>query len=157
MAIASDIQLIPVAVREASVSIDFAGKRRATPLARSLARNSGIDIASVSGSGPHGRIVAADVTAAIEAAKRLQIAEKPVPAQSDDAVRALYSSDAYDFIAHGNMRRTIAQRLVQSKQTVPHFYLSVACEVTQLNETRAVLNDHAPKADGGTGMEIVGQ
>ncbi|MFO0992338.1 MAG: dihydrolipoamide acetyltransferase family protein [Hyphomicrobiales bacterium] len=147
-----DTRSLPVVAREASVASDVAGKRRATPLARALARNAGIDIAPVTGSGPHGRIVAADVTAAIEAAKRSQDVQKPAAVQpqsiSDDAVRAFYPSDAYDFVAHGNMRRTIAQRLVQSKQTVPHFYLSVACEVTQLNETRAILNDRAPKADG---------
>jgi pyruvate dehydrogenase E2 component (dihydrolipoamide acetyltransferase) len=148
----TDTRSSPAATREASISIDVAGKRRATPLARSLARNAGIDIATVSGSGPHGRIVAADVTAAIEAAKRARIVEKPAAVQpqsiAEDAVRALYPAEAYDFVAHGNMRRTIAQRLVQSKQTVPHFYLSVGCEVTQLNETRTLLNDRAPKADG---------
>lgn len=149
---AADTPASPVATHEAAVSIDVAGKRRATPLARALARNAGVDIASVTGSGPHGRIVAADVTAAIEIAKRPQPAQKPIFAQqqstSDDAVRAFYPSNTYDFVAHGNMRRTIAQRLVQSKQTVPHFYLSVACEVTQLNETRAILNDRAPKSGG---------
>jgi pyruvate dehydrogenase E2 component (dihydrolipoamide acetyltransferase) len=145
----ADTRPLTVASREVSASINVAGKRRATPLARSLARNGRIDIAAVTGSGPHGRIVAADVTAAIEAAKRPQATEKPVPAQSDDAARALYPAESYDFVAHGNMRRTIAQRLVQSKQTVPHFYLSVACEVTQLNETRTLLNDRAPKVGGG--------
>ncbi|MBL8893975.1 MAG: 2-oxo acid dehydrogenase subunit E2 [Rhizobiales bacterium] len=148
----------PVATRYASMSIDVAGKRRATPLARSLARNAGVDIATVKGSGPHDRIVAADVTAAIEAAKRPQAIQKPAAVQpqsiSDDAIRALYPSDAYDFVAHGNMRRTIAQRLVQSKQTVPHFYLSVACEVTQLNETRTILNDRAPKIDGAPSWKL---
>jgi pyruvate dehydrogenase E2 component (dihydrolipoamide acetyltransferase) len=147
----ADTRSSPVATREAAPAADVAGKRRATPLARSLARNAGVDIATVTGSGPHGRIVAADVTAAVEAAKRPRVGEKPTTVQpqsiSDDAVRALYPADTYDFVAHGNMRRTIAQRLVQSKQTVPHFYLSVACEVTQLNETRAILNDRAPKAD----------
>jgi len=148
----TDTRASPVATREASISSDVAGKRRATPLARSLARNAGIDIATVTGSGPHGRIVAADVTTAIESSKRPQVVQKPASVQpqpiADDAVRALYPADAYDFVAHGNMRRTIAQRLAQSKQTVPHFYLSVACEVTQLNETRSILNDRAPKADG---------
>jgi pyruvate dehydrogenase E2 component (dihydrolipoamide acetyltransferase) len=145
---ATDAQPMPAAAKATSSGGDVAGKRRATPLARSLARNAGIDIATVTGSGPHGRIIAADVSAAIEAAKRPQIAEKPVAVQPDDAVRALYPADTYDFVAHGNMRRTIAQRLVQSKQTVPHFYLGVGCEVTQLNETRVVLNDRAPKVDG---------
>ncbi|MBL8908417.1 MAG: 2-oxo acid dehydrogenase subunit E2, partial [Rhizobiales bacterium] len=144
----TDTWLPPVIAREMPAATDVAGKRRATPLARSLARNGGIDIATITGSGPHGRIVAADVTAAIEASKRPRAAEKPVPAESDDAVRALYSADAHDFVPHGNMRRTIAQRLTQSKKTVPHFYLSVACEVTQLDGARAILNDRAPKVDG---------
>lgn len=148
----ADTRSVPITTPEASVSSDVAGKRRATPLARSLARNTNIDLTTVTGSGPHGRIVAADVTAAIEAAKRPRVAEKPDAVQpqsiADDVVRALYASNAYDFVAHGNMRRTIAQRLVQSKQSVPHFYLSVACEVTQLNEARSLLNDRAPKSNG---------
>ena len=156
--VATDAQPIPAAAKAISPVGDIAGKRRATPLARAIARNGGIDIATVTGSGPHGRIVAADVTAAIETAKRPQTSEKLGSVQplsiSDDAVRALCPSDTYDFVAHGNMRRTIAQRLVQSKQTVPHFYLSVPCAVTQLTETRTILNDRSPKIDAAPAWKL---
>jgi len=119
-------------------------------LARPLARKASLDLALVSGSGPHGRIVAADVASAIEAAKTPPVPAKPEvasPSLADDAIRALYQTGTYEFAAHGNMRRTIAQRLVQSKQTVPHFYLSVSCDATRLVETRATLNDRAPIVD----------
>jgi pyruvate dehydrogenase E2 component (dihydrolipoamide acetyltransferase) len=120
-------------------------KPRATPLARSLARKAGIEISRINGSGPHGRVVAADVTMAVERAKA---APPPVKTSAipDEAVRALYEAESYDFIAHSNMRRTIAQRLMQSKQTVPHFYLSVTCDVSQLLSARARLNKRGAPA-----------
>jgi pyruvate dehydrogenase E2 component (dihydrolipoamide acetyltransferase) len=120
-------------------------KPRATPLARSLARKAGIDVSSLNGSGPHGRVAAADVTMAVERAKAAP-AQAATAAISDDVVRALYEAGSYDFIAHSNMRRTIAQRLVQSKQTVPHFYLNVTCDVTQLLDARTRLNERGAPA-----------
>ena len=118
---------------------------RATPLARRLARQAGLSIASIAGSGPRGRITAADVRSAVEA-KPLP---PPAPAISSDGVQKLYAPGSFDVIPVDGMRRTIAARLTESKQTVPHFYLSVTCTLTTLMATRERLNASAPKgADG---------
>ena len=118
---------------------------RATPLARRLARQAGLSIAAIAGSGPRGRITAADVRSAGEA-KPLP---PPAPAISSDGVQKLYAPGSFDVIPVDGMRRTIAARLTESKQTVPHFYLSVTCTLTTLMATRERLNASAPKgADG---------
>jgi pyruvate dehydrogenase E2 component (dihydrolipoamide acetyltransferase) len=109
------------------------GTFRATPLAKRLAREAGIAISQISGSGPHGRIVAADVQVAIAAPKP----EAP---------------DGEDIIPIDAMRRTIAQRLLLSKQTIPHFYLTVTCDLTNLKEIRERLNSHAPRGSAKTSV-----
>ena len=99
---------------------------RATPLARRLARQAGVSIGQISGSGPHGRIIAADVQIAIGAPKPVaQVGNGIIPIDA--------------------MRRTIAQRLTLSKQTIPHFYLTVTCDLTRLMAVRERLNIHAPR------------
>ena len=118
---------------------------RATPLARRLARQAGLSIAAIAGSGPRGRITAADVRNAGEA----KPSPSPAPAISSDGVQKLYAPGSFDVIPVDGMRRTIAARLTESKQTVPHFYLSVTCTLTTLMATRERLNASAPKtADG---------
>jgi pyruvate dehydrogenase E2 component (dihydrolipoamide acetyltransferase) len=115
---------------------------RATPLARRLARQKGINLGAVTGSGPRGRIVAKDV----ETAKIITPSAAPAPATvSLASVAANYAPGSFEVRPLDGMRRTIAQRLVQSKQTVPHFYLSVSCVLDQLLETRERLNGHAPR------------
>jgi pyruvate dehydrogenase E2 component (dihydrolipoamide acetyltransferase) len=123
---------------------------RATPLARRLARQAGLAISAISGSGPRGRITAADVRQAGEAKPAVSAPQpQPVAAVSQDAVRKLYAEGSYDAIPVDGMRRTIAQRLTESKQTVPHFYLSVTCTIDRLKAAREQLNSSAPKgADG---------
>ena len=118
---------------------------RATPLARRLARQAGLSIAAIAGSGPRGRITAADVRSAGEA-KPLP---PPAPAISSDGVQKLYAPGSFDVIPVDGMRRTIAARLTESKQTVPHFYLSVTCTLTTLMATRERLNASAPKGEDG--------
>jgi pyruvate dehydrogenase E2 component (dihydrolipoamide acetyltransferase) len=121
---------------------------RATPLARRLARQAGLSISAISGSGPRGRITAADVRAAGEA-RPAAPAPAAVAAVSQDGVRKLYAEGSYEAIPVDGMRRTIAQRLTESKQTVPHFYLSVTCTIDRLKAAREQLNAAAPKgADG---------
>ena len=133
----------------------------ASPLARRIASDRGIDLAALTGSGPHGRIVKRDV----ESAKAPATAAKPsstsllaqpgpaqgsavaVSAMPDEQVLALYDTDNYEVVAHDGMRRVIAQRLTQSKQTIPHFYLSLDCRLDELLSARARLNDAAP-SDG---------
>ena len=131
------------------------GAARATPLARRLAREAGLQIPAITGSGPRGRIVRADVEAAVVAAKSVPVqrsvgaetsvsCSKPKPA-SDDQVMKLFEPDSYDLIPHDNMRRTIARRLVEAKSTIPHFYLTLDCELDALLALRAQLNAAAPR------------
>ena len=118
------------------------GGLRATPLARRLARQAGIALATISGSGPRGRITAADIT-------RAPVARPAMLSRSFDAsaITSLYATGSYDTKPLDSMRRVIAQRLVESKQTVPHFYLSTTCTIDTLLATRARLNARAPRAE----------
>jgi pyruvate dehydrogenase E2 component (dihydrolipoamide acetyltransferase) len=117
---------------------------RATPLARRLAKQAGVALSSVSGSGPRGRITSADVQSA-QAAKPNAVAAPLNSGMETAAIRALYQDGTYEVKPLDGMRRTIAQRLVQSKQTVPHFYLSATCTIDTLMATRERLNAAAPK------------
>jgi pyruvate dehydrogenase E2 component (dihydrolipoamide acetyltransferase) len=134
-----------------------------SPLARRLAKEAGLDIGQVHASGPHGRVIARDVTAAKDgrglrapsaaglagAAPSAGAAPMIAPAMSDQQIRALYEDGSYDVIPHDGMRRTIAQRLTASAQTVPHFYLTVDCDIGKLLEAREEINAAAPKGEGG--------
>jgi pyruvate dehydrogenase E2 component (dihydrolipoamide acetyltransferase) len=127
----------------------------ASPLARRIAKEAGVDIAAVDGSGPHGRIVKADVEAAIAGggakaapaakapaeAPTAQPAAKPMP---DEVVLRLFEPGSYELVPHDNMRKTIARRLVEAKSTIPHFYLTLDCEIDALLALRAQLNAAAP-------------
>ncbi len=160
----------------------------ASPLARRLAASSGIDLASVSGSGPHGRIVKRDIEKAIARgaapsgaaggtamtrAGPLTPASSPAGsaqatgtamaagttmgsagamttgalagAMPDEQILSLYDAGSYELVPHDGMRRIIAQRLTQSKQTVPHFYLNMDCRLDELLRARKRMNDGAPK------------
>ena len=135
-----------------------AGRIFASPLARRLAKAAGIEIGRVAGSGPHGRIIARDVEAAKSGGAALRApaaapvaaaVPAPVLAPSDDKIRALFEPGSYEVVPHDNMRKIIAQRLVQAKQTIPHFYLTVACTIDKLLAAREDINATAPKgADG---------
>jgi pyruvate dehydrogenase E2 component (dihydrolipoamide acetyltransferase) len=117
-----------------------------TPLARRLAAESGIDLSRLRGSGPHGRIVAHDV----ETAPRP--ADAPLTARtgpSADEVKALFAPDAYEEVPLDGMRRTIAARLTQAIQTIPHFYLTADVEIDRLIRLREEANFGAPKDKDG--------
>ncbi len=116
-----------------------------TPLARRLAGERGIDLSRVSGSGPHGRIVASDVEKAAPAASATTLATGASPAQ----VKALYEGIAYEEVPLDSMRRTIATRLVEAKQTIPHFYLTADLDVGRLIAMREEANAAAPKDKDG--------
>ncbi|BCG78020.1 pyruvate dehydrogenase complex dihydrolipoamide acetyltransferase [Mesorhizobium sp. 113-3-3] len=134
---------------------------RATPLARRLAREAGLALASIIGTGPHGRVVKADVDAAVGkgAAKEVPAVAPEAPAasapavkpMSDDQVLKLFEQGSYDLIPHDNMRKTIARRLVEAKSTIPHFYLTLDCELDALLALRTQINAAAPmkKTDKG--------
>ena len=120
---------------------------RVTPLARRLAGEAGIDLGSLVPSGPHGRIVARDVEA-VKAAKPAAAAPpapSPVRAPSADAVMALYRDTPFEEVPLDGMRKTIASRLVQAKQTIPHFYLTADVEIGRLLALREEANAAAPK------------
>ncbi|RVQ00116.1 pyruvate dehydrogenase complex dihydrolipoamide acetyltransferase [Sinorhizobium meliloti] len=136
---------------------DGEGKRIfSSPLARRIAKEAGIDLSAIAGSGPHGRVVKKDVEAAVSggAAKPAAApAAAPAPAtlakgMSEDAVLKLFEPGSYELVPHDGMRKTIAKRLVESKQTIPHFYVSVDCELDALLALRAQLNAAAPEKDG---------
>jgi pyruvate dehydrogenase E2 component (dihydrolipoamide acetyltransferase) len=119
-----------------------------TPLARRLASEAGIDLSRLKGSGPHGRIVARDV----ESAPRAQtapslaaLAEGP----SADQVKALYDPAGYEEVPLDAMRKTIAARLQQAKQTIPHFYLTADITIDRLLAVREEVNASAPKDRDG--------
>ncbi|MDB5559648.1 MAG: pyruvate dehydrogenase complex dihydrolipoamide acetyltransferase [Enterovirga sp.] len=138
------------------------GRVFASPLARRAAKEGGVDIAQVKGSGPHGRIVQADVKAAIaggtakagapapastpQAAAPLQApAGAPAPAMSDEQIKKFFQPGAFEEIPHDTMRKTIARRLAASMQSTPHFYLTVDCDLEKLLKLREELNAAAPK------------
>jgi pyruvate dehydrogenase E2 component (dihydrolipoyllysine-residue acetyltransferase) len=134
----------------------------ASPLARRMAQHAGIDLAAIRGSGPNGRIVKADIDRALgapgaphEAAPAARPAERPTtpPAQpgvpaapitgpvfAKEQVLALAGNPPYTEKPHSSMRRVIARRLAESKQTVPHFYLTVDCAIDDLLKVRKELN-----------------
>jgi pyruvate dehydrogenase E2 component (dihydrolipoamide acetyltransferase) len=125
----------------------------ASPLARRIARDAGIEVSAISGSGPKGRVVKSDVDAAIAGGAKAApaaalAAAAPAPAApkgiSDDATLKLFAEGSYELVPHDGMRKTIAKRLQESKQTIPHFYVSVDCELDALLALRAQLNASAP-------------
>ena len=136
---------------------------RATPLARRLAREQGIDLSAMTGSGPHGRIVRGDVEKAKAAptsasAPTSGAAPAPVaalaPAPSDESIRKLFAPGSFSAQPHDNMRRTIARRLVEAKSTVPHFYVSADCRLDALLKLRTELNAAAPLKDGASAYKL---
>ncbi len=160
----------PVSAGPAPVAAD--GNRIfVSPLARRMAKMNDLDLSKISGSGPKGRIVKRDVEAAIEAgtagvtaaapavaASAAPAAAAPAPvaasAPSDAAIKALYKDGTYEEVPHSGMRKVIAQRLQESKQTVPHFYLEVDVELDALLALRSQVNGQAPVVDGKPGFKL---
>jgi pyruvate dehydrogenase E2 component (dihydrolipoamide acetyltransferase) len=127
----------------------------ASPLAKRLARMAGIELAELSGSGPHGRIVKRDIEAAIAAGKggaKIMRGEIAVArtgsagplALSDEKILAPYDKGTYQIVPHDKMRRVIAERLTLAKQTIPHYYLSIDCRLDELLRARERMNAAAP-------------
>ncbi|WP_455479815.1 pyruvate dehydrogenase complex dihydrolipoamide acetyltransferase [Bartonella sp. B23] len=121
----------------------------ASPLARRLAAQAGLDLSLVSGSGPQGRIIKRDVekvmnSSVFEDSYSSQNIQPVAVSISDEQILKLFKEDEYTFAPHDNMRKTIAKRLVESKQTVPHFYVTVECKLDALLELRTQLNAAAP-------------
>ena len=127
------------------------GKRVfSSPLARRLAKEAGLDLSAVTGTGPHGRVVKADVekAAAGGTAKAAPAPAAAAPAAakgpSDDATLKLFAEGSYELLPHDGMRKTIAARLTESTQTVPSYTVSMDCELDALMKLRAEINASAP-------------
>ena len=140
----------PVAATPAPAAPVKEGTRLfATPLARRIAADKGLDLATIAGSGPHGRIIKADVENATAAPKP---AEAPAPAATPAAVSAapsgpdaamvekIYGDRTYEVVKLDGMRKTIAARLTEAKQTIPHFYLRRDIQLDALLKFRSQLN-----------------
>ena len=147
----------PAAVPAAKPA-DHGARVFASPLAKRLAKEAGVDLSRVTGSGPHGRVIARDIDDAKSgkgamkpaAAGAQAAAVAPVAASmSDKQILGLYEEGSYELVPHDGMRRTIAQRLTASTQTVPHFYLTMDCDIGKLLSAREEINSAAPKDKDG--------
>ncbi len=132
------------------------GRVIASPLARRLAKEAGVDLAALTGTGPHGRIVKRDIDAALQGGAAqpragtavartgasTALGSQPMP---DDKILAHYEKGSYEILPHDGMRKVIAQRLTQSRQTIPDFYLTVDCRIDELLSARQRMNAAAPK------------
>ena len=131
------------------------GRIVASPLAKRLAKLAGIDLSTVHGSGPNGRIVKADIDAAQAggAAPAPAVAAAPPPAAAPAPVAAkapvVTITEPHTLVPHSTMRRVIARRLTEAKQTVPHFYVSMDIEIDALLKLRADLNAKSTKEGPG--------
>ena len=123
----------------------------ASPLARRLAKTAGIELSRIRGSGPHSRIIARDVEAARsgQGLAPAAAASFALPVPSDDKIRALFEPGSYDVVPHDNIRKVIARRLVEAKLTIPHFYLTLDCNIGKLLAAREEINAAAPKDKDG--------
>jgi pyruvate dehydrogenase E2 component (dihydrolipoamide acetyltransferase) len=122
-----------------------------TPLARRLAGEAGIDLSRIPGTGPHGRIVARDVQAARPAQPTAAtMARGPTPEQ----IIALYRDTPHEEVPLDNMRKTIAARLTQAVQTIPHFYLTIDLEIARVLALREEVNAAAPTKDGTPAFKL---
>src|SRR5579871_5386046 len=127
------------------------GRIFSSPLARRLAKEAGIELGRITGSGPHGRVIARDVEEAKSGKGLKAPAAAPgaapaiAPSMSDKQILSLFEPGSYEIVPHDGMRRTIAQRLTASVQTVPHFYLTIDCDIGKLLAAREEINAAAPK------------
>jgi len=130
-----------------------------------MAQQAGLDLTAIRGSGPQGRVVKADIDKALGApgaaparapvaAPGMAPAAPSVPVFAKQQVLALAGNPPYSEKPHSAMRRVIARRLSESKQTVPHFYLSIDCTIDELLKIRKTLNDKAPKDEGGYRISV---
>jgi pyruvate dehydrogenase E2 component (dihydrolipoamide acetyltransferase) len=141
----------------------------ASPLARRLAREAGIEISAIRGSGPHGRIIRRDVEEAKEkgvAAPQPQAAkpqpsapQAPAPAaaprgMSDEQIRKFFDEGSFEVVPHDNMRKVIARRLTEAKSTIPHFYLTVDVTLDPLLKLRGQINAAAPVKDNKPAFKV---
>jgi pyruvate dehydrogenase E2 component (dihydrolipoamide acetyltransferase) len=141
---------------------DGEGRIFASPLAKRMAQQAGIELTQLRGSGPHGRIVKSDIEAALSGGARPQPAAQPTPAAQAPAPQARAPQPqpptaglpAFTEVPHSGMRKIIAQRLTEAKRDQPHFYLTLDCEIDALLKLRADLNAKAPEGKGGFKLSV---
>jgi len=147
----------PVATTVAAPVQSHGAKVFASPLAKRIAKDSGIDLSKIAGSGPHGRVIERDVKAALAGGKAPRANTASVPSaapqlatgMADAVVKQLFEAGSYEEVPHDSMRKTIARRLLESKQTVPHFYVTADIELDALLKAREEINANAPKEVDG--------
>ncbi len=134
----------------------------ASPLAKRIAQQNGIDLAALAGSGPRGRIVKSDVEKAQPGAASAKTVPHPeeraaASISKGDALpdaRLFYKPEDYEEIPHDSMRKAIAKRLAASTSNIPHFYLTIDCRIDALLEARAKLNAQSPKGEGAYKLSV---
>ena len=149
--VASAATAAPV-VSNAAFALQGGERIKASPLARRVAEAAGVELSGIEGSGPRGRIVRKDVEAA--ASHKVPVEVRAPNASVAPAAAPVAASDRYEVVELDSMRRTIAKRLTESKQTVPHFYLRTDITLDDLLDLRQQLNASAPKAGDGPAWKI---
>ena len=147
-----------VPTKTAAPATSSGARTFASPLARRIAKDAGIDVSVITGTGPYGRVVKSDVESAKAGKTQFKVAPAaaPAPAGGGSAstgmtkaqVLALYPEGSYDLVPNDGMRKVVAARLTESKQTVPHFYLTLDCRIDALLDAREKINALAPLKDG---------
>jgi pyruvate dehydrogenase E2 component (dihydrolipoamide acetyltransferase) len=125
----------------------------ASPLARRMAVQAGLDLAALSGSGPQGRVVKTDIEAALSGGGASPVAAV-TPAAALSAPSTMVGEADYAEVPNSMMRKVIAQRLSQAKRDIPHFYLSADCAVDALMALRKDLNAKAPEGEGAYKLSL---
>ncbi len=148
------------AASQQSTKADSGSRIVASPLARRMAEQAGVDLSQLAGSGPNGRIVKSDIEGALGGQTAAQGASAPAPAAapivtpSTAALPAVVREGSYTDEPVSMMRKVIAERLSLSKQTIPHFYLTVDCEIDALLAMRKELNERAPDGEGAYKLSV---
>jgi pyruvate dehydrogenase E2 component (dihydrolipoamide acetyltransferase) len=141
----------PAAMQTAAAAPAPAGRVFASPLAKRMAEQAGVDLSRITGSGPQGRVIKVDIEAALKgggaAMRAPAAAHGPTPAPAPAAT--VSGGMRYKLVPHTTMRKVIARRLTESKQQVPHFYLTIDCEIDTLLKARADINAKAPEKGPG--------
>ncbi len=131
------------------------GREFSSPLARRLAKEGGLDLSALKGSGPHGRIIERDVKSALGSGARPVAAASSAPmieaptGMSDAVVRQLFAPGSFTEVPHDSMRKAIARRMVEAVRSIPHFALQTDCEIDALLRLREDYNSAAPKGANG--------
>ena len=156
--------IAPPAPKPAAPAPASGARTFASPLARRIAKEAGIDVSAITGTGPYGRVVKSDVESAKSGKTQLKAAPAAAPAATAGGaiatgmtkaqVLALYPEGSYDLVPNDGMRKVVAARLTESKQTVPHFYLTLDCKIDALLEAREKINASAPLKDGKPAFKL---